>query len=95
LPLVVHYGIVVFQIVGVDVQVLEELSGDGVVAAFGEVARADEVAAAEVDADVEVRGAGAEAFIVEGDVGVQEGSGVFVVVFEAFEHFLGAEICRC
>ena len=80
------------DVVGRDVQVAEQLCGDGVVAAFGEVARADEVAAAEVHADVHVgRGAG-EAVVVEGDVGVEECGGVFVVVAETCEHLLRAEI---
>ena len=37
-------GSVVFEVVGADVEVAEELCGDAVVAAFGEVARVNEVA---------------------------------------------------
>lgn len=56
--------------VGRDVEVLEELGCDGVVAAFGKVPGADKVASAEADADVQVWEARAEAGVVEGDVGV-------------------------
>jgi len=89
-------GGVVLEVVGIDVELLEELGGDTVVAALGEVARADEVAAADVDADVEVGGALGEGVVVQLDVLVEELFGGLVVqgVFlPALEHLVGAEVC--
>ena len=83
---------VVFEVVRVDVEVLEEFLGDAVVAAFGEVAAVDEVAAADV---VHVGGALGDAGVVEGDVRVEGlvcGFGVEGVAGPAGEHFLGAEV---
>lgn len=72
-------GRVVLEVVRVHVEIPEELLGDAVVAAFGEVTAVDEVAAAEVDADVHVGGAVGDAVVVESDVVVEGlvcGSGV-------------------
>lgn len=87
---------VVFEVVGVDVEFLEELGGDTVVAALREVARADEVAAAEVDADVEVGGPLGEAVVVQLDVFLEGLVGavlVELVFLPALEHLVGAEVC--
>lgn len=86
---------VVLEVVRVDVQGLEELDGDAVVAALGEVARVYKVAAAEVDADVHVRRAGREAGVVEGDVRCQQLGGglrVGLVLLPTVEHLFRAEV---
>ena len=89
---------VVLEVERRDVEVLKELLGDDVVGALGEVAAADEVAAAEVDAGVQVRGEAGEGVVVEGDVGVEEGlygAGVGGVGGPAVAELLGAEVWRC
>lgn len=83
---------VVLEEVGVDVDLLEELGGDAVVAALGEVARVGKVATAQVQTDVQVGGPLGEAVVVQLDVAVKEGVGVLVVVLEPLEHLLGAEV---
>lgn len=86
---------VVLEVVRVHVQRGEELRSDAIVAALGEVARVDEVAAAEVHADVHVRGDAGDAVIIQGDVEIEElvgGVRVGRVFFPAFEHLLGAEV---
>lgn len=88
---------IVLKVVGVDVELLEELGGDAVIAALGEVARADKVAAADVNADVEVSGALGERVVVQLDVLVEELVGGLVVqgvFFPALEHLVGAEVCH-
>lgn len=86
---------VVLEVEGVDVEFGEQLLGDDVVGARGEVAAADEVAAAEVDAGVEVGGEEGEGLVVELDVGVEElidGDGIFRVRGVAGAELLGAEV---
>lgn len=51
-----------------------------------------EIATAEVDSDVEIGGATRDTVVVELDIAVEQGLGVFAVVFEPLEHLLGAEI---
>lgn len=73
---------------------LEEFCGNAIVAAFAEVPRIYKVAAAEVDAEVQVCWAD-EAFVVEGDVAVEElvgGLGVGGVCCPAVEHLFGAKV---
>jgi len=87
---------VVLEVVGVHVQLLEELDGDAVVAALGEVAAANEVAAAQVHSDVHVGGQVDEAVVVQLDVLLEHGvcavhvCGVFL---EAVQELLRAEVC--
>ena len=59
---------VVFEIVCVDVEILEEFGRDNVISAFGEMSPVDEIAAAEMDAHVHVCGAMAQTIVVELDV---------------------------
>ena len=90
---------VVLEVVGVDVELLEELRRDAVVAAFGEVPAADKVAAAEVHANMQVSGPLRDAAVVEVDVLIEKlvgGFGVGFVGGPAGEHLFGAEIWgRC
>lgn len=86
---------VVLEVEGVDVEVAEELLGDDVVLALGEVAAADKVASAEVDARVHVGGQLGEAVVVELDVGVQkviDGADVVSVSGPAVAELLAAEV---
>jgi len=46
-----------------------------------------------MNANVEVRRKFREAIVIKLNVGVEEGVRILVVVFEALEHFSGAEIC--
>src|SRR5690606_15082734 len=63
---------VIFQVEGVDIELLEELLGDHVVASFGEKLSSDEVSAAEVHPCVEVGRQLADAVVIQLDVGVQK-----------------------
>lgn len=92
-------GSVVLEVVGVHVQLLEQLDGDTVVTALGEVTAADEVTAAQVDTDVQVSGQVGGDVIVLLDVLLEHGVGavhVEGVFLEAIEELLGAEVwVRC
>ena len=87
---------VVFEVVGVHVQLLEELDGNAVVTALGEVTAADEVTAAQMNTDVQIGGQVDEDVVVlldvllEHVVGAVHVQGVFL---EAVEELLGAEVC--
>lgn len=59
---------IILKVVCMDIHALEQLCRDSVVAAFAEMARVDEVAAAEVHADVHVGGDLRDALVVELDV---------------------------
>lgn len=59
---------VVLEVVGVDVEFLKELGGNAVVATLGEMTAANEVAATDVDADVEVGRALGKGIVVQLDV---------------------------
>lgn len=83
---------VVLEKVRVDVDLVEELAGDAVVAAFAKVPAVGKVAAAEVQADVEIVWAALEAVVVELNVAVQQGFRVLACVFETLEHLFGAEV---
>jgi hypothetical protein len=86
---------VVLKVKSVDVEVLEQLLGNDVVRALGEVAAADEVAAAQVDTRVHVGGDLAETVIVQLDVCVEEvidGADVILVLLPALAEGLGAEV---
>lgn len=85
-------GSVVFQVVGVNVQLVKQLSGNVIVSTLGEVSASDEVSSAEVDTNVVIRGALREAVVVKLDIGVKESVGVFAVVLETLQHLLGAEV---
>lgn len=90
-------GGIVLEVVGVDVQLLEELDGDAVVAALGEVTATDEVAAAQVDTDVHVRREVDEAVVVLLDILLEHvvgGIHVQRVFLEAVQELLGAEVWR-
>ena len=63
-------GRIVLKIESVHLEVGEELLGDDVVCTLGEVAATNEVAAAQMDACVEVCGQLADAVVVEANVGV-------------------------
>lgn len=63
---------VVFKVVGGDVELLEELDGDAVVAAFGEVPGAHEVSSADVKANVHLLGMLGDAVVVRLDIGIQK-----------------------
>lgn len=71
---------------------MEELDGDGVVAAFREVRQADEVPTTQVDADVHVLRPRTETVVVKFYVGVQKSGCIFIIFFEVFEYFLSAEV---
>lgn len=83
---------VVFQVISADVQLAEQFRRNPVIAALREVARADEVAAAEVHADVHVGGDVAQTVVVQLNVAVKQGVGVLAVGAEAGEHLFGAEV---
>lgn len=90
-------GGVVLQVVGVHVQLLEQLDGNAVVTAFGEVTAADEVTAAQVDTDVHVGGQVGETVVVLLDVLLEHVVGavhVQRVFLEAVQELVGAEVCR-
>ena len=87
---------VVLEVEGVDVEVTEEFGRDDVVGALGEVAAADEVAAAQVHARVHVGRAGGDAVVVQLDVGVEQVvdcADVVGVLFPALAELFGAEVC--
>lgn len=89
-------GSVVFEVVGVHVELLEELGGDAVVATLGEVTAADEVTTADVHTDVEVGGALGQQVVVQLDVLLEHlvgGVDVQRVFLPARQHLLGAEVC--
>lgn len=86
---------VVLEVVGCHVQLLEQLDGDAVVTALGEVTAADEVTAAQVDTDVQVSGQASGDVIVLLDVLLEHGVGavhVKGIFLEAIEELLGAEV---
>lgn len=86
---------VVLEVEGVDGEVLEQLLGDDVVGALGKVPPADEVAAAQVDARVEVGRQLADRVVVQLDVGVQQvvdGAVVVLVLGPALAELFGAEV---
>lgn len=86
---------VVLEVVGVHVQLLEELDGDAVVATLGKVTAADEVTAAQVDTNVHVLGDTDEAVVVQLDVLLEHIVGsvdVQGVSLEAVKEFLRAEV---
>lgn len=64
---------VVFQVIGVDVEILEEFGRDHIVSAFGEMSPVYEIASTEMDAHVHIFGAVAQTIVVELDVGIEEG----------------------
>ena len=87
---------VVLQVVGVHVQLLEQLDGNAVIATLGEVTAADEVSAAQVDSYVHVLGETDEGVVVQLDVLLEHVvGGVYVqrVLLEAVEELLRAEVC--
>lgn len=86
---------VVLEVVGVHVELLEQLDGYAVVAAFGEVAATDEVAAAQVHADVHVGWQADEAVVVQLDVLLEHvvcGVHVERVLLEAVQELFRAEV---
>lgn len=86
---------VVLEVEGVNLEVGEELLGDDVISALCEVAATDEVAAAQMDASVEVGGKLADAVVVEGNVGVKEvvdRANVVRVLGPALTELVGAEV---
>lgn len=88
-------GGVVLEVVGVNVELLEQLGGDVVIATLGEVTATNEVTTADVDADVEVGGALGEGIVVQLDVLVEQLQGSLLVqgvFFPALKHLLGAEV---
>lgn len=88
---------VVLEVVGVHVELLEQLDGDAVVAALGEVAAADEVAAAQVHADVHVRWQADEAVVVQLDILLEHvvgGVHVERVLLEAVQELFRAEVYK-
>lgn len=87
---------VVLQVVGVHVQLLEQLDGDAVVTTLGEVTAADEVTAAQVDTNVHVLGETDEGVVVQLDVLLEHvvgGVDVQRVLLEASKELLRAEVC--
>ena len=85
---------VVLEVIRRDVQVVEQRGRDAIVGALAEVFRADVVAAAEMDAEVEVGGP-LETGVVEAHVGGEllvGGLEVFGVFLPAFQHGVGAEV---
>lgn len=79
-----------------DIELVEELSSNAVITTFGEMSRADEVAATEMDAEVHIRWS-FETIVVESDVCVEQlidGTSVGGILLPAFDHLFGAEICR-
>lgn len=88
-------GGVVLEVVGVDVQLLEELNSNTVVATFGEVPATDKVTAAEMNTDVHIGGQVCEAVVVLLDILLEHGiGGVYVqrVLLEASEELIRAEV---
>lgn len=86
---------VILQVIGVDVELLEQLDGDAVVSTLGEVAAADEVAAAQVHANVHVLGQTDETVVVLLDVLLEHVVGavhVERILLEAAQELLRAEI---
>lgn len=86
---------VVFQVEGVDVEVLEQPLGDDVVGTLGEVSAPDEVAPAQVDARVEVGGQAGDGVVVQLDVGVQklvDRPDVVLVLLPTLAEGVGTEI---
>ena len=86
---------VVLEVEGVDVEIAEQLLGDDVVLALGEVTAADKVASAEVDARVHVGGQLGETVVVELDVSVQQvvdGADVVGVGSPTVAELLAAEV---
>ena len=86
---------VVFEVVGVDIELFKELGGNAVVAAFAKVPRVYEVAPADVNADVHVCRPLGDAGVVEVDVFFEKlvgGFSVDGVLLPAFEHGLRAEV---
>lgn len=86
---------VVFQVEGVDVEVLEQPLGDDVVGPLGEVSAPDEVAPAQVDARVEVGGQAGDGVVVQLDVGVQklvDRPDVVLVLLPTLAEGVGTEI---
>lgn len=86
---------IVFQVVGVHVELLEKLNGDAIIATLREVTATDEVAAAQVDTDVHVNGQVEEAVVVLLDVLFEHDVGAIhiqSVILKAVEEFFGAEV---
>jgi hypothetical protein len=86
---------VVLKVVSVHVELLEQLDGDAVVSALGKVAAANEIAAAQVHANVHVLGQADEAVVVQLDVLLEHvigGVDVEGVLLEAVQELLGAEV---
>lgn len=86
---------VVLQVVGVDVELLEQLDGNAVVSTLGEVAATDEVAAAQVNTNVHVLGQTDEAVVVLLDILLEHVVGavhVERVLLEAAQELLRAEV---
>lgn len=86
---------VVLEVVRVYIELLEQLDGDTVVAALGEVAASNEIAAAQVHADVHVRWQADETVVVQLDVLLEHVvSSVHVegVRLEAVQELFRAEI---
>lgn len=86
---------VVLQVIGVHVQLLEQLDGDAVIATLGEVTATDEVAAAQMHANVHVRRQADEAVVVQLDVLLEQVVGavdVERVLLEAVQELLRAEV---
>lgn len=86
---------VVLEVVGVHVEFLEQLDGNAIVATLGEVAAADEVAAAQVNTDVHVLGQTDEAVIVLLNILLEHivgGVDIQGVLLEAAQELLGAEV---
>lgn len=88
---------IVLEVKSVDVQACEELLGDNVVGALGEVAATNEVAAAQVNTGVHVSGNLADGVVVQLDVCVEQlvdGSDIVLVFGPALAELLGAEVCQ-
>lgn len=65
-------GSVVLKVVSINIQLLEELDGNTVIATLRKVTAVDEVTTAQVDTNVEVSGALSQAVIVQLDVLVEQ-----------------------
>lgn len=79
---------IVLKEVRVDVDLVEQLGGDPVVATLAEVTAVCKVAAAEVDAHVQVVGTLGDTVIVQSDIAVKEGLGILPCVSETLEHLV-------
>jgi hypothetical protein len=83
---------VVFEVVAVDVELVEQHDGDAVVASLTKVHAVLEVSSAQVDSNSHVFGNVPNTIVVELDVGVEDRLGFYSLLLHTREHGFRAEV---